>query len=167
VTLGTLEDAMERCQGAFDVVLLADVLEHMPAPFELVSQALRCLQPSGHIVVSVPNAVHWSVRLMIARGRFQYEPFGILDATHLRWFTAESLLGFMEQAGCTVDTVRFSLGQTMRCYDRRPWCWVPGMARRRVIRYMTRTMPGLFGWQVILRGGTIALSGAPRRVPPA
>ena len=153
VATGHVDDGFAAREPAFDVVLFADVLEHVPEPFELIEKALLCLSPSGYLVISVPNAAHWSVRLMILRGRFDYEPFGILDATHLRWFTHESIVRFLERAGCTVHVVRFSTGHSLPAYCRPPWSWIPGRARRYAARLMTRILPRLFGCQVIVSAG--------------
>jgi len=73
VQRGFLDANSRRNFGEFDVVLLADVLEHVPDPFRLIEYALCCLARNGSIVISVPNVVHWSVRLTILGGRFVYE----------------------------------------------------------------------------------------------
>jgi methionine biosynthesis protein MetW len=150
VVRGEFDDGFVRRSPAFDVVLFADVLEHVAAPFELLERAQRCLAPSGQIVVSVPNAAHWSMRVMVARGSFVYQPYGILDATHLRWFTESTLIRFMERAGCRVTAVRFSTGHHLAAYRRRPWSWISQARRRDLIRSMSRLAPRMFGCQIIV-----------------
>lgn len=86
----------------YDIVLLADVLEHMPDSAALLAQAKRCLAPGGRMLVSLPNAVHWSVRATVAAGRFDYTNRGILDSTHLRFFTEASARRLFEQAGLKI-----------------------------------------------------------------
>lgn len=83
----------------FDVVILADVLEHMPDPLALLNQAASHLAPGGSLLVSLPNTVHWSVRMQVARGKFDYTNKGILDRGHLRLFTYESALRLFNDAG--------------------------------------------------------------------
>ncbi len=83
----------------FDVVLLADVLEHLADPLRLLRAARDHLAPGGAILVSLPNAVHWSVRLQIVLGRFDYTNKGLLDRGHLRLFTRASALRMFREAG--------------------------------------------------------------------
>jgi len=86
----------------FDTIILADVLEHLPDPAVLLSQAASLLEQSGKILVSLPNAVHWSVRAQVAAGRFDYANKGIMDRGHLRFFTKHSAERLFEQAGLRV-----------------------------------------------------------------
>jgi glycosyltransferase involved in cell wall biosynthesis len=76
--------------GPFDIVIAADVLEHLPRPERLLAQARECLAPGGSVVVSIPNFVHWYPRLRMLFGWFDYDRRGILDAGHLRFFTRRS-----------------------------------------------------------------------------
>jgi SAM-dependent methyltransferase len=86
----------------FDVVMLADVLEHLPNPRELLTAAVDHLAPEGRILVSLPNAVHWSVRGQLLRGSFEYSNKGILDRGHLRFFTRASAQRLFSDAGLEV-----------------------------------------------------------------
>ena len=74
----------------FDVILFADVLEHLPDSALLLRQARDHLKPGGRILVSLPNVAHWSIRAQLAAGRFEYADQGILDRGHLRFFTDRS-----------------------------------------------------------------------------
>ena len=76
--------------GPFDIILLADVLEHVRDPGTLLGQMRRLLAPEGWVMVSVPNFVHWYPRVRVALGFFDYDRRGILDAGHLRFFTRRS-----------------------------------------------------------------------------
>ena len=66
----------------------------------------RTLAPGGTVIVSVPNVAHLWVRLSLLAGRFDYADRGILDRTHLRFFTRGSLLALLTGAGLVVDTLR-------------------------------------------------------------
>jgi SAM-dependent methyltransferase len=83
----------------FDVVLLADVLEHMLDPHRLLLQAKERLAPGGRVLVSLPNVTHWSVRAQVAMGKFDYTNKGILDRGHVRFFTRASAERMFEGAG--------------------------------------------------------------------
>lgn len=86
-------------QRTFDVVVLGDVLEHMAEPEKLLADAREHVAPGGKLLVSLPNAVHWSVRAQIARGKFEYTNRGILDRGHLRFFTADSAERLFDDCG--------------------------------------------------------------------
>ena len=75
----------------FDVILAADVLEHLKDPLSILETVRQFLNPHGYVVISVPNVAHISIRLALLAGRFPYGKTGLLDETHLRFLTRESL----------------------------------------------------------------------------
>jgi methionine biosynthesis protein MetW len=77
-------------EGPFDLVICADVLEHLRRPELVLDELRRLVAPSGVVVVSVPNFAHWYPRLRVLAGRFDYDRRGILDHTHVRFFTRRS-----------------------------------------------------------------------------
>jgi SAM-dependent methyltransferase len=83
----------------FDALIFADVLEHVPWPVGVLKRYLRWLAPEGSVFVSLPNVGLWSVRLAHLAGRWEYEDTGVLDRTHLRFFTRKSARWLLEQAG--------------------------------------------------------------------
>jgi hypothetical protein len=92
---------------SFDVVLLGDVLEHLRRPLAALRHAVRKLKPTGFVVTSMPNVAHGDVRIALMNGRFQYSEWGLLDRTHLRFFTLETIREFLSEAGLVVvDTKR-------------------------------------------------------------
>jgi glycosyltransferase involved in cell wall biosynthesis/SAM-dependent methyltransferase len=88
----------------FDAVVLSDVLEHLRDPAALLRRIGGVLAPGGMIVASVPNVAHVSVRLELLLGSFRYESLGILDATHLRFYTRETLEALFAECGFAVMT---------------------------------------------------------------
>jgi SAM-dependent methyltransferase len=86
----------------FDLILLADVLEHTADPAAVLRRLLPHLEEDGHVIVSLPNVAAWTVRLGLLAGRFDYEPSGILDDSHLRFFTRKSAIELLESAGLEV-----------------------------------------------------------------
>jgi glycosyltransferase involved in cell wall biosynthesis len=90
----------------FDVILLADVLEHMSEPGVLLEQAKRHLAPGGSLLVSLPNAVHWSMRMQMALGKFEYANKGIMDRGHLRFFTKKTAERLFKNAGLELVSQR-------------------------------------------------------------
>ena len=85
----TLLDVVGR-EGLFDAVLCLDVLEHLRDPWSFVERIAPLLNPGGVLIVSVPNVRHWRVSAdLLFRGRWRYAEAGVLDRTHLRFFTRE------------------------------------------------------------------------------
>jgi methionine biosynthesis protein MetW len=106
VVLGSVEDpaTIDRLpDGAYDAIVLADVVEHLRRPEEALRSLVPKLRSGGRFVLSVPNVAHWSVRLALLRGRFRYEDVGLLDRTHLRFFTRETLLALLEDTGLRLE----------------------------------------------------------------
>lgn len=151
VYCGFLSENFHKKYSSFDVVLFADVLEHVPDPLQLIEHGLTCLKENGSIVLSVPNVVHWSVRSMILRGRFQYEPVGILDATHLRWFTRETITQLVDRAGLRIVESRVSSGTAMTVYKSWPWAWMPSSVVWHSVVQLSKLWPSMFGCQIIVR----------------
>jgi 2-polyprenyl-3-methyl-5-hydroxy-6-metoxy-1,4-benzoquinol methylase len=97
-------DEVKRALGdrRFDVIIFADVLEHLSWPIGVLRGYLDLLKDSGSVIVSLPNVGLWSVRLNLLAGRFRYEETGVLDRTHLRFFTRRTAREMIEQAGLTI-----------------------------------------------------------------
>ena len=93
-------------EGSFDVVVFADVLEHVRDPASVLRRTSGLLAPGGSVILSIPNVAHGSVRLALLEGRFEYRPLGLLDDTHLRFFTRSSLDAMLASAGFRALEVR-------------------------------------------------------------
>jgi 2-polyprenyl-3-methyl-5-hydroxy-6-metoxy-1,4-benzoquinol methylase len=92
---------------AFDVITFGDVLEHLQDPLSTLRIAKRKLKANGFIVTSLPNVAHGDVRLSLLHGSFPYSETGLLDRTHIRFFTLQSIREMMWEAGLVaVDTRR-------------------------------------------------------------
>jgi SAM-dependent methyltransferase len=86
----------------FDYILFADVLEHLRDPAAVLRRCIPALKESGKIIISVPNVANFIVRLSLLAGKFDYRDRGILDRTHLRFFTLRSLEQMMSEVSCSV-----------------------------------------------------------------
>jgi 2-polyprenyl-3-methyl-5-hydroxy-6-metoxy-1,4-benzoquinol methylase len=104
------QEWVEQVGRDFNTVLFGDVLEHLVHPEHALRMAAKVLAPDGRIIICLPNIAHWRVRASLLRGRFEYEPTGILDATHLRFFTIGSARKFIEDAGYRVVSTHFFVG---------------------------------------------------------
>ena len=89
----------------FDYIILGDVIEHLPNPEKLLMMVKDKLKKSGKIVLSVPNISHYSVIREIIDGDFKYEEYGILDKTHLRFFTLKSIKRLLSKCGIGIEKV--------------------------------------------------------------
>ncbi len=101
----------------YDVVLAADVLEHVRWPERLLGDARRCLGPGGSVMASVPNFGHWYPRARVVSGRFDYDRRGILDRDHIRFFTRKSFERLARSAGLSVRR-REAIGLPIEVVDR-------------------------------------------------
>ena len=99
----------------FDVVLFADVLEHLKQPGDVLRRVRPFVAENGSVIASIPNVAHGSVRLALLGGEFRYRDWGLLDETHLRFFTRASIQDLFEETGYVVThwtRQRLDLGET-------------------------------------------------------
>jgi len=152
VVTGVLEDLDPQQIPPFDAVLFLDILEHLPDPSPILEVAKRFLKSGGFVIASVPNVAHWTVRLDIARGKFEYTTSGIMDATHLRWFTESTLRRMFTMAGYQMTDWRVSSGSWLPVYSNAyPWRWLGPKPRAWFIARCKRSFPRLFGCQHVIR----------------
>lgn len=85
-----------------DVLILGDLLEHLRDPWRVLADLRGRVAPAGICVACLPNVGHWSIVHQQLRGRWEYTDSGLMDRTHLRFFTLESALALFRQAGWTV-----------------------------------------------------------------
>ncbi len=108
VLVGDVERlAPEFPPGSFDAIVCADVLEHLREPERILRMARDWLAPDGRLIASVPNVRHHSVVRSLLEGNWTYEPAGLLDRTHLRFFTRRELEKLFHRAGFVVDELRW------------------------------------------------------------
>ena len=86
----------------FDFILFADVLEHVRDPIRVLQRSLPTLKKTGELIISLPNVANIVIRLSLLVGRFDYCERGILDRTHLRFFTLSGLKKMMQEASCRI-----------------------------------------------------------------
>jgi 2-polyprenyl-3-methyl-5-hydroxy-6-metoxy-1,4-benzoquinol methylase len=97
-----LDAGVPPLEGEFDAIVCADVLEHLRDPAAALAALRRALAPDGEVVISIPNVAHLWMRLSLLAGRFDYAERGILDRTHLRFFTRRTLAALVTGAGLRV-----------------------------------------------------------------
>jgi glycosyltransferase involved in cell wall biosynthesis len=130
----------------FDVVVAADVLEHLAKPAPMVAQIRSVLANDGVALICVPNIAHWYPRLRSVTGRFDYDQRGILDATHLRFFTQRSIRKLIKRQGLEIHRVE-PVGLPLDALGL-------GDSAGRLVRLLDQTLvtmwPNMFGYQFIV-----------------
>ncbi len=111
--LNVVELADQFAAHSFDVIVFGDVLEHLLYPVSVLRSSLALLRPGGSIVISIPNVAHGAVRLSLLQGRWDYTPTGLLDRTHIRFFTFETLLAMLEEVGLSVTELRSTVADPL------------------------------------------------------
>jgi GT2 family glycosyltransferase/2-polyprenyl-3-methyl-5-hydroxy-6-metoxy-1,4-benzoquinol methylase len=86
----------------FDVAIYGDVLEHLVHPEEVLLKTSTILKPDGYVVASIPNVAHGSIRLSLLAGDFRYTEMGLLDQTHLRFYTRDTIRNLFAEAGFVI-----------------------------------------------------------------
>ncbi len=140
VLIGSIEQpALQLSLHEYDAILFLDVLEHLSDPAAVLRAAKAWLRPAGIVLCSIPNVAHWRVRVSLALGRFEYEDSGLLDRTHLRWFTRKTARELVSDAGYRITWEGAAVPQP-------PHVRVP----ERLLR------PELFAYQFFLEGAASA-----------
>ncbi len=143
--------------GPFDLVVLADVLEHLRHPETLLAAVVELLRPAGEVFVSVPNFGHWYPRLRTTAGRFDYDDRGIRDRAHARFFTERSFRRLLGSSGLELRSLR-PAGLPLERLDlggRSVPAWLAGLDRA-----AAASLPGLCAYQFV------AVLRKPSTTPP-
>ena len=147
VVIADLETVRTLPPG-MNAVVLADVIEHLRNSTTLLNMVQRSLASDGVLFLSVPNIANITVRLGLLFGVFEYRDRGILDFTHLRFFTMRTIKREIEKAGFRIIAIRGSSVPIRLIIG-----WMPDPLLRlgeRVLTWITRIWRGLFAYQIIL-----------------
>lgn len=138
-------EIMQRIEEKFDAVLFLDVLEHCQYPEEILARVRHLLQPDGFVLSSIPNIAYWKIRRDLLRGKFDYQPTGILDETHLRFFTIATVRELFAAADYKIEAMEFFL---------KP----PKFLKQKIIpTLVARQFPGLFAFQMIVKARPVRI----------
>jgi 2-polyprenyl-3-methyl-5-hydroxy-6-metoxy-1,4-benzoquinol methylase len=137
-------------RGRYDALIFSHVLEHLREPSRVLARFARLLGAGGSVYVAVPNVLSWRQRLLFLRGRFEYTDSGVLDSTHLRFFTYLTAAGYLFGDCPELELVE------QRVIGSVPLWWL----RRRVLPSSLslavdalgcRLYPNLFGAEILLK----------------
>ena len=106
VIIGNIENLeLDLPNSHFDILLMSEVLEHLADPWSVLRKIRPLMKPNSIVVAGSPNVCNRSVIWNLLQGIWKYEPNGIYDMTHLRWFSPDSYKKMFEDCGYTVDHV--------------------------------------------------------------
>ena len=153
-----LSRGLPDVEDQYDVVLAADVVEHLPDPQALLASLSAHVAPGGSVIASVPNIGHWYPRTRVLAGRFDYDQRGILDRTHLRFFTRRSFLRMAAAAGLE-PIAKAHTGLPLDALHLADKPAVAGTVGR-LDRVLVKVWPTLFAYQFVVefspwRGGAL------------
>lgn len=95
----SMSDALWGQLSQADCWIFGDTLEHLQNPWQVLRKIRSLIGPNGVIACCIPNAQHWSLQVKLSIGEFRYESSGLLDKTHLRWFTRKTLIELFYDSG--------------------------------------------------------------------
>jgi len=147
VVIADLE-TIRRLPAKADAIVLADILEHLRDPSTLLKCVRQALTDGGHLFVSVPNIANVTVRIGLLFGIFEYRERGILDESHLRFYTMRAIKREMENAGFRIVAIRGSSVPLRLIVP-----WMPEFLLRigeRLLTIVTRIWRSLFAYQIII-----------------
>lgn len=152
ITADVLEiDKYIGVRNKYDFILLADVLEHTNNPFLVLSKLATHLGKNGKLLVSIPNIANFSTRLMLMRGNFDYQDWGLMDRTHKYFFTRSSAQKLFDKAQLLITDFDVVSGfETSKLYRKTIG---PVIFRINIFRdiehFITKLFPNLFALEFI------------------
>ncbi|EPR26818.1 bifunctional 2-polyprenyl-6-hydroxyphenol methylase/3-demethylubiquinol 3-O-methyltransferase UbiG [Geobacillus sp. WSUCF1] len=137
-------------KGEFDVIIFADVLEHLYDPLDVLKRVKPYLSANGEILVSIPNIAHCSVIAELLQGRFPYKELGLLDNTHIRFFTRSGVIKLFQDAGLTIK----EMNRTVCPPEQTEFRTNLNVFPQQVADYL-RSLPDADTYQFIVRAGLV------------
>jgi len=133
------KDMLRGIQGKFTAIFFGDVIEHIRNAPEVLRQASDLLEVGGRVIVSTPNFVHIKNRIRVLFGSFEYRDAGLLDRTHVHFYTRKTLYALLDEAGYRVVKTDYTTG-------------VMDLASfgNRALYLLAKAYPNLFAYQYIV-----------------
>jgi hypothetical protein len=130
--------------GTFDVLFAPAILEHLKYPDQLLLEARKRLRPDAIVIVSLPNIAHWSSRVRLLTGKFDYTNYGLMDRTHLHFYTVNTGAALLERCGYFVKELYIAGSLLQNTLE--------AVARRFQRTFHQPILPGLLGYEMVFVG---------------
>lgn len=130
------EDTLRKIKGKYDVIFASALIEHLKDPNLAIKNWKKFLKKDGFLVVTTPNIAHWSIRVSLLLGKFDYQEYGILDNTHLHFFTTKTFKDLFTKNGYRVE--EFLIDSVGGGYPR-------------ISRLLSTYFPNLFAYQMVIK----------------
>lgn len=131
----TIKQVREAEKLKFQVILASAVVEHLHNPWRAIRRWKTFLKRDGTLIVTTSNIVHWTMRIKILLGKFEYEDYGILDNTHLRFLTPKTFRELVESAGYSI--IHYSIDPVGGGYPK-------------VSNLLAKLFPNMFAYQMLI-----------------
>lgn len=145
----------------FDYIALLDVLEHTTHPEQSIQRLTSYLKPGGAFIVSLPNVSFGEVKLGILRDEFNYADTGILDRTHLRFFTAKTIAEFFSQLGLEIVSRQVKVADIAAPREGVPgavWRYVRSRPQSYAYQYVMLVKPSQMAGVALARSNELQMS---------
>lgn len=110
-------DKLDEYNNYFDYILLADVIEHLYNPKEVLEKLKPLLKQQGSFILSIPNIAHATTKINLLNNDFKYTEYGLLDKTHIRFFTKNSIIDLMNELNLNIINDGLILAPFSTCYE--------------------------------------------------
>lgn len=146
-----IEDRLpsELADQHFDCLVFSHVLEHLRDPAEVLARFSRLLRKGGQVLIAVPNVLSWRMRLQFLMGNFNYESAGVLDDTHLRFFTYFTADQYLLSRSPDLEVTYKSASGSVPLWLLRRYVF-PQAWSERIDEWGCRNWPNFFGGQVLI-----------------
>lgn len=124
----------EKYKNYFDYIVFGDVLEHLMEPQKVLHLFKSLLKPNGYFIISLPNVAHATVKINLLADNFEYEDIGILDKTHIKFYTHKTIPNFLAEAGLKMDKFDYTVMHVKRHNSEKNLLKLPSAVRKFIFK---------------------------------
>lgn len=138
VIVGDVEEetTLNKIVREFDVVYASALIEHLKDPWRALKSWKKFLKKNGKLIITTSNIAHWSIRINLLLGKFEYKEYGILDNTHMRFFTTITFKKLLTDSGYDIEY--FSIDPV-------------GGGFPKLSKLLSKLFPNLFAYQMVIK----------------
>lgn len=107
INLNMLKSELDDYVNSFDYILMLDVIEHLYNPVSVINKLKKLLAEKGRMIFSIPNISHASIKISLMQNKFRYTDLGLLDTTHIRFFTLETIIDLFNKTNMQINNIDF------------------------------------------------------------